>query len=447
MARASLPLPALARRAVVLGAPLLLGGCGLFDTWFGETKPPIPGKRLPVLTQANGMEIDKDAPPVSLPAAAANTAWPQPGGTPAHGGGNLALGANPRLAWRANIGAGSGYRQRITALPVVSGGRVFTMDADAVVRAFSAKDGTDLWRASTRSKTDRSTNVGGGIAVVGETVYASTGRADVVALRAGTGERVWAARLPNAARSGPTVAEDRLFVPLLGDAVVCLSRADGKQLWVHQAGRVDLSSLGEPAPAYADGLLITGFGSGDLLALRGASGIVLWGDSLASAGGRGAIAQLSAIRGMPAIGNGRVFATSLGGAAVADDLRSGRRLWSRDLTSAESPWLAGNYVFIVTQDAKVVALSADGGRIAWYTQLTHYADPENQKRPILWRGPVVAGGRVLAAGENGKATWLDPKTGHVLGTMELSGGAAVAPVVADGTLYIVTLDGYISAYR
>ncbi len=441
------PLSALGRRATVLGAPLLLTGCGLMNTWFGDTKPPLPGTRLPVLSQGSGIEIDHDAPPVSLPAPTTNPAWPQAGGMPTHTGGNLALGANPTLAWRADIGAGSGYRQRITAPPVISGGRVFTMDADAVVRAFSAKDGSDLWRASTRSKDDRSTNVGGGVAVAGETVYASSGRGDVVAFRAGTGARLWAARLPNAARSAPTVAEDRLFVSLLGDSIVGLSRADGKQLWLHQAGQADLGSLGAPAPAYADGLVIAGFDSGDLLALRGVSGIVLWGDSLASPGGRGAIAQLSAIRGMPVIDNGRVFAASLGGAAVADDLRSGRRLWSRDITTAELPWLAGNYVFFVTQDAKVVAVSADGGRIAWYTQLTPYSDPVNQKHPILWRGPVVAGGRVLAAGENGKAAWMDPKTGRILGTMDLSDGAAVAPVVADGTLYIVTRDGYISAYR
>jgi outer membrane protein assembly factor BamB len=435
------------RRTIVLGAPLLLTGCGLWDNWFGEDKTPIPGKRLPVLTGRNSLAVDQDAPPVSVPAATDDAAWPQPGGTPAHAGGNLALGANPTLAWRSNIGAGTEYRQRITATPVIAGGRVFTMDADAVVRAFSAKDGSELWRASTRAEGDRTTNVGGGIAIDGETLYATSGRADVVAFQAATGKRVWAARLPNAARNGPTIAEDRLYVPLLGDAIVGLSRADGKQLWQHQAGQVDLASLGSPAPAYADGLLVAGFGSGDLLGLRAVSGIVLWGDSLASAGGRGAIGELSAIRGMAAIRDQRVYAVSLGGAAVADDLSAGRRLWSRDITSSESPWLAGNYVFFATQDARVTAVSADAGRVAWITQLDGFTDPKNQKYPILWHGPVMAGGRLLVAGEHGKAAWLDPVSGKVLGQMDLADGAAVTPVVAGGTLYVVTVDGSISAYR
>ncbi len=440
-------LPRLARRALVLGSPLVLAGCGLTDNWFGSSKPPIPGKRVPVLTEQHGLVADPDAPPVAVPAAAGVPAWPQPGSTPAHPGGNLALAANPGLAWQGDVGAGTGYRQRITATPVVADGRVFTMDADAVVHAFSAHDGSLLWRASTRSKGDRSTNVGGGIAVMAGTVYATTGRGDAVAFEAASGKRVWASRLRGAARSGPTLVEDRLFVPLLGDSLAALARKDGKELWSHQAGRVDFGSLGAPAPAYADGVLVAGFGSGDLLALRGVSGIVLWGDSLASAGGRGAIGELSAIRGMPAIVNGRVYAVGLGGSAVADDLRSGRRLWSRDITSAESPWVAGNYVFFAAQDARVAAVSADAGRVAWVTQLPAFTDPKSEKHPILWHGPVLAGGRLLVAGEHGKAAWLDPAKGAVLGETDLPGGAAVAPVVAGGTLYIVTLGGAILAYR
>lgn len=443
------PLPAFAatRRALVLAAPLALAGCGLENYWFGETTPPLPGKRLPVLSERHGLDVDPDAPAVSVPAATQDANWEQPGGTPAHDGGNMALAANPQLAWRADSGAGTGYRQRVTSTPVVAGGTVFTMDADAVVRAYATKDGSELWRASTRAENDRTTNVGGGIAFAGGVIYASSGRGDMVAFDAGTGKRHWASRLPGAARSGPTVVGERIYVALLGDTLVSLARADGKQVWTHHAGQVDFSTVGEPAPAFADGALVAGFGSGDLLTMRASNGIVLWGDSLASAFGRGAVGSISAIRGRPAIGNGRVFAVSLGGTAVADDFRAGRRLWSRDITSSESPWLAGNYVFFATQDARVAAISQDAGQVAWVTQLDGFSDPKEKKHPILWHGPVMAGGRLLVAGEHGKAAWLDPVHGKVLGTFDLPAGAAVEPVVAGGTMYVVTVDGTLAAYR
>lgn len=439
--------PRLARRALVVAAPLALAGCGLQDYWFGETTPPLPGKRLPVVSERRGLDVDAEAPPVSVPAATANPNWEQPGGTPAHAGGNLALGASPKLVWRADVGAGTGYRQRITATPVIAGSSVFTMDADAVVRAHSTSDGSLLWRASTRADNDRTTNVGGGVAFADGTVYASSGRGDMVAFDAANGKRRWAARLPNAARSGPTVVGNRVYVALLGDSLVALSRADGKVAWTHQAGQVDFGSLGEPAPAFAGGVLVAGFGSGDLVSMRASNGIVLWGDSLASAFGRGAIGSISAIRGRPAIGDERVFAVSLGGSAVADDLRAGRRLWSRDVTSSESPWLAGNYVFFATQDARVAAVSQDAGFVAWVTQLEGFTDPKVKKHPILWHGPVMAGGRLLVASEHGKAAWLDPVHGKVLGEFDLPSGAAVEPVVAGGTLYVVTVDGTLAAYR
>jgi outer membrane protein assembly factor BamB len=42
---------------------------------------------------------------------------------------------------------------------------------------------------------------------------------------------------------------------------------------------------------------------------------------------------------------------------------------------------------------------------------------------------------------------LSPQTGEVLGSVEFSGDAAVPPLVAGGTLYIVTEDGTLLAYR
>ena len=244
MRRPSLPVPA--RRAIVLGLPLALAACGLTDRWFGEEKTPIPGKRLPALTARNTLAVDSDAPAVAVPAPTAAAAWPQPGGTPSHAGGNLALGTSVRRVWRSDIGAGSGYRQRITAMPVVADGRVFTMDADAEIRAFAAQDGSEIWRAETRGEDDRSTNVGGGIALADGILYAATGRGDLVAFRAATGDKLWAVRLPGAARGAPTIVEDRLFVPLIGDALAALARADGKQVWLYQAGQADITSLGAP---------------------------------------------------------------------------------------------------------------------------------------------------------------------------------------------------------
>ena len=181
---------ALTRRSALV-LPLALGGCSLWDKWFGENKKPLPGKREPVLGATHGLSVDESAGKVVLPQAVRNAAWPQAGGNPAHLMGHLA--ANERLAqaWTADIGSGGGYRQKIMAQPVVAEGVVYTMDSNAVVSAFDLATGRRRWRLDTRAKDDDSTNIGGGLAVDQGILYAVNGLAELVAIDAVSGAIKW----------------------------------------------------------------------------------------------------------------------------------------------------------------------------------------------------------------------------------------------------------------
>ncbi len=249
-------------------APLALGGCGLWDDWFGSKKTPLPGKREPILVGRRGLQVDEGVPKVVLPPEVRNAAWPQAGGNPAHFMGHLAAGERLAEAWSADIGAGGGYRRKILAQPVVADGIVYVMDSDAVVSAFDLAGGGRVWRFDTRQEDDDSTNVGGGLAVDQGTLYAVNGLAELVALDAAKGTVRWRSNFGAPTRSAPTVVEGRLFVITIEDRLLSLATDDGRQLWAHQAANATTSILGRPAPAYADGLAVAGFGSGELATLR-----------------------------------------------------------------------------------------------------------------------------------------------------------------------------------
>lgn len=435
------------RRAALLAGLAALPGCSMYDSIFGTDKKSLPGDRRTVLAGGRALADATAARNVTVPPPVDVAEWPQPGGTPAHEGGHLALPGGYGRGWTASIGESTGYRRRITAQPVVAGGRVFTMDADGAVAAFDAAGGRSLWRTTTEPKDDRSTNIGGGVTTAGDTVYASTGRAEVVALDAASGAIRWRAPIGVPARSAPTVAADRLYVGTLDNQVIGLSASDGKKLWSYQSPGTETMVLGMPAPAFVDGIVIAGFGSGELVALRASSGTVVWSDSLAATRGRTSISDLSAIRGMPVVKDGRVYAASLGGQLLANDLRSGRRLWELEVASGETPWVAGDWVFVVGADARVAAINRVDGTVAWITQLERYETPAKQKDPIGWCGPILAGGRLFIGNSTGNAVLLDPSNGAIAGTMSLPGALSLAPIVAGGTMFMVTDNATLLALR
>jgi outer membrane protein assembly factor BamB len=350
-------------------------------------------------------------------------------------------------AWTAEIGAGGGYRRRLTARPVIGGGRVFVMDSDAVISAFDARHGNRLWRVETSLEDEDSTNVGGGIALDGPTLYAATGLASVLAIEASSGKGRWRQKLPTPARAAPTIAEDRLYIPTLDEQVLALAKTDGKRIWSYQGPETQTAVLGLPSPAYADGLLVAGFGTGELVCLSAASGAVSWSDGLASARGLASPVDLSSIPGLPVISQGQVYAVGLGGLFVALDLRSGRRLWEREVASEQTPWLAGDWLFVLTPDQVLGAINRQDGTVAWVSQLPLFQDEKAKEDPITWVGPVLAGDRLIVAGSSKEALAVSPYTGAVLGRQELRGKATLAPVVAGGTVFLITDDATLLALR
>ena len=439
---------ALSRRAALL-APLALAGCETIDGWFGTKKTPLTGKREAVLTARRGVTVDEGTRKIVLPPPVRNAGWPQAGGNPAHVMGHLAVNDGLSRAWASDIGTGGGYRRKILAQPVVDGGMVFAMDSNGVVSAFSLKDGARSWRFDTRNEEADSDNIGGGLAADNGTVYAANGLGDMMALDAVKGTVRWRKMLTAPARSAPTVAEGRLFITTIEDRLLALASDDGRALWNHRGAGAGTALLGQPAPAYARGLVVAGFGSGEVAAMRADTGSVLWTDGLGSAASlRSGLVDFTAIRGAPVIAGGIVYAVGMGGLTAAIDLPTGRRIWERQIGGEDTVCVAGDWVFMVSLEQEMVAIDATDGRIAWVSPLPRWANEEKRKDPLTWYGPVLAGDRLVVTGNSEEALSISPYTGAILGRQALSGAASpVTPIVADGTLLVVSDDARLLALR
>ena len=248
-------------------------------------------------------------------------------------------------------------------------------------------------------------------------------------------------------RAAPTAAAGRVFAVTKDNQLLALDATTGAVLWSH-TGTVETAGLiGGASPAVDGDIVVAPYSSGEIFALRVENGRVLWSDSLAAIRRVDAVSALADIRGRPVIDRGRVYAISHSGRMVAIDLPTGRRVWEAELGGVEQPWVVGDFIYVLTTDAHVVSLTAIDGRIRWVTSIGLFKDPQDRDGRINWSGPVLAGDRLIVAGDHGEALAVSPYTGEILGQETMPGGVSVAPAVADATLYFLTDKASLVAFR
>lgn len=436
------------RVAAALSILALVSGCGVFKG-SGPKKTPVLGERVPILLSENDIVADSSLASVAVlvPDAVANDAWSQPGGNASKSMGHLALGENLTRVWSKSVAKPSN-RERLAAAPVVEGNRLYVIDTTGAVQALAADSGSTLWRSETvKDDSNKTARFGGGVSVNGERVYASNGLGDLVALNATDGSEIWRKRPGGPLRGAPTLANGNVYVITQDNQLFALTQDSGDVAWTASASLETQGVFGVGAPASASGTLIAGFSSGELNAYRYENGRPLWGEVLSRSSISTSVSSLSDIDAAPVIDQGRAYAVGQGGRMVSIDIATGQRMWEQNVASIATPWVAGEWLFVVTDDARLLAVARGSGRIRWISQLTQYRNEKKAKGLYNWVGPVLAGGRLILGNTEGEIVSVSYADGAVRSTIKHKAGISLQPVVANNMLYILDDKGQLTAYR
>jgi outer membrane protein assembly factor BamB len=430
---------------------LSLAGCGVFKG-DGGPKTPTVGERVSILSNDNSVKVDAATASVAvvLPEPAVNANWAQSGGNASKSMGHPALGASRSQIWSASI-AGGNNKQRLASAPVVSDNRLFAVGTDAVVYAFSADTGSALWRVSIGSegKDFKDSLFGGGASVDGNVVYATSGVGDVAALNAADGSVLWKVKPAGPLRGAPTIAFGGVYVISQDNQIIALNAADGAVLWQATASLEAGSIFGAGSPAAGQGTIVAGFSSGEVQAYRYENGRDLWEDALARTSMALSVSTLSDVDADPVIDRGRVFALGQGGRMASYELVTGQRTWEISIAGISTPYVVGEWVYAMTDDAKLLCVARATGKVRWMQQLKRFRVEKEKKKkdPIRWTGPILAGGRLIAVNSEGELVEFSPTDGSTVATTDFDTPLSQSPIVANNVLYILADDGRITAWR
>ena len=436
--------------------------------WFSTSgkKSNLRGVRIPVMSLDSDLKPDAAlaGTPIQLPPPYTNPEWPQPGGYASNVMYHLSAPGRLREIWSQDAGKGNDIDSHLTSPPVVGGGLIYVLDSEAHIYVFRASDGRPVWnrRLAPKNGTDMPTlwgllgkantvqppqGMGGGVAYNNGRIYVTSGFGVLRCIDGRTGRDIWQKDVGMPIVNAPVVNGGRIFLSTHDNHFYAFAEADGRQLWDNQGITESAGILASTNAAVSGETVVVPYTSGELFALRVQNGQVGWSDVLSRSGRVTALSQLDDIAGRPVIDRGVVYAISQSGLMAAFSLNTGERLWSRDIGGIQTPWAAGDYVYVLDNNARLLCLTRKEGRVRWIHQLPQYEHPDEKTDPIIWAGPVLVSDRLILVSSNGYAQAISPYDGKLTGRVEIPDGTTIAPVVANGIMYLYTSDAELVALR
>lgn len=439
----------------------LISACSsLGGSWLGDDdEKPLEGERISVLSFSSSLKEDNSLAdiPVTLPAVERNTSVLFKHQLHTR---HLDIPATLQKASSFSIGSDSATGLHLTTTPVVRDGVMYAVDGRGTLSAITLSSGEKRWELTLPTGeipgelmripfgTDQKLFQGGSLALDRGILFVATGTGTLMALSATDGKEIWQRGMGVPMRSAPITADGKLFIITINNQLFALEATSGRTLWNFEGYQQVTSVLGYPTPAVFENIIIVPFSSGELVALRTDTGKPLWSDSLSLTSPKNSsLVLLSDIDASPIIVDGMLYAVSHEGLMIALDIFSGRRIWEQPVSSINTPWIVGDFLFVMTTNDEMVCLHRKDGRIKWVAPFVSFKDETNKEDKITWSGPVIAGGQVYAVGSHGLMVALSPQTGAVSQTQEVPEGVYQPPLVVDGSLYLIDNEGEISVYR
>jgi outer membrane protein assembly factor BamB len=438
---------------VCITTVLTLSGCDYVPTWMGGEEKEItrlPGERITVLPVKSNIAADADLASLAvvLPATAANADWPQHTGMLNANSSNLALAGALEDESSTQAGDGEEFEHTMIPRPVVAQGMVFAMDAVGYVSAHDAANISDVrWQSDGVIEEDEPQIFGGGLAYDQGKIFVSSGRGLIVALDAATGKEVWRRATTIPFRSAPKVEAGRLYVLSIDSQLYALNAANGEVLWSHRGINETARIQRSVSPVVAGGSVIVPYASGELYALSVTDGQEMWQQSLNATEKTQATSIFSAIGGDPIVDGDVVFAISSGGLLSVASLYNGQKIWDKAVASVSTPWISGDYLFVLTSENTLICFVKYSGRVRWVSQLPSYEDEEDKKRPISWAAPVLAGGNLMLAGSRGEMRVISAADGKQLDSKSIPDDVFGSPVISGGVIYFVSKDATLHSLK
>jgi len=336
-----------------------------------------------------------------------------------------------RKLWSVSVGNGQGgglYRLQ----PVLDGDTIYVAAANGEVQAVSSETGRTKW------KQKLGLELSGGVGHYEDSLFLGGADGEVLRLSTDTGELLWQGSVSGEVLAAPQGDGDVVIVQSYDGRLHGLEFATGEQRWRYDSNVPVLTIRGTSTPILRDGVAYAGFASGRVFAFDADNGATLWEARIAIPQGRSEIERIVDVDGAMALAGTELYVASYQGRISALDIRTGRRIWQRNVSSFYGVSQGFGNVYVAEESGTITAYLRNGQGVRW-------------EQPVLaWRGlsrPIPISSYLAVQDFEGYLHILSQVDGEFLARERPSKEGARADMLAAGTvLYVYTNGGKLIAY-
>ncbi|MEM1404088.1 MAG: outer membrane protein assembly factor BamB [Pseudomonadota bacterium] len=336
-----------------------------------------------------------------------------------------------RKLWSVGVGDGQGdglYKLQ----PMLVGDTIYAAGSDGELKAIRASTGQTLWRQKTKRR------MAGGVGHYEGSLFLGGADGEVYRYAADTGELIWESGVSGEVLAPPQSNGRVVVVQSYDGKLYGFDHENGERLWRYDSNVPVLTIRGTSTPILEGGVIYAGFANGRVMALDATDGSTRWEARIAIPEGRSEIERIVDVDGAMAISGTELYVASYQGRVAALDIRTGRKIWQRNVSSFNGVSQGFGNVYLSEESGTITAFLRNGQGIRW-------------EQPALeWRGlskPVPVSSYLAVADYKGIIHFLSQVDGEFLARTKADGSGVRADMIADGSvLYVFCNDGKLIAY-
>lgn len=356
----------------------------------------------------------------------------------------FAINKNGEIEFKKSTKYWSFYRgsfdKKFIFSPVIFNDKSYNLDSTGVLRAFDLKEEKLIFKKRIFPRQLTKNYQTPKITYFNDMIFAIAGVNKIACVNAQNGKIIWQKNISSIPVSSPLADKDKIYVITNDNKVYALSQADGSLQWVQSGVFRPTAIFGSAELVIKDNIILASYSSGEIYALNKDSGNVIWSNRLNISKATDSDFYLNDIDSTPVVVNDIVYTVGNGGLMMAINIFDGNYLWKREIASIADFWVSGNYIFVINNDNRLLAIHKDDGKIKWITNLPHYKNPKKVITKYIYNGLVVAGDKIIISSLDGDITIVSPINGKILKKINIAKKLHHSPIIVGDKMYFYVMD-------